>query len=217
MLSRLEGMMSIRERSVGWGQRMGAGIVGGVSVLGILLLATGCRGNQQGAVTVLLEQISREVHSKAERPKPGELAEKGRTAITEECAKQSYTTASKGLIVSETGYREDVFALRDRVSYGEIAYELDEAQRLEALLEAEVKTTTLPAEQKDCIAEFIEHLETLSDPLVEADVRQKELDVSAFSNAAKEAQEQAEKKLHEAEKLSEVGTQPSDSSPRSQP
>ncbi len=195
---------------------MSAGIVRRVTVLGILLLATGCHGNQQGEATPLLEKISREVHSKVERPKPGELAEKGHTAITEECAKQSYTTASKGLIVSETGYREDVFALRDRVSYGEIAYELDEAQRLEALLETEAKTAKLPAEQKNCITEFTEHLETLSDPLVEAEVRQKELDVSAFSNAAKEAQEQAEKKLHEAEKLPEVGTQSSDSSPRQQ-
>jgi len=40
----------------------------------------------------------------------------------------------------------------------------------------------------------------LSDPLVEADERLKELDVSAFNDAAKEAQEQADKKLREAEK-----------------
>jgi hypothetical protein len=196
---------------------MVAGIVRGMSVMGVLLLVAGCRGNQQSEGTALIKQISREMHSKAERPKPGELAEKGRAAITEECAKQSYTTASKGLIASETGYHEDVFALRDRISYGEIAYGLDEAQRLEELLETEVKAAKFTAEQASCIEEFTEHLETLSDPLVEADVRQKELDVSAFGNAAREAQEQAEKTLHEAEKLPEFGTHPSDASPRSQP
>jgi hypothetical protein len=104
--------------------------------------------------------------------------------------------------VSETGLHEDVFVLRDRVSYQGVGYELDEAQRLEGLLRAEAKVGGHPAQQADCIEEFAEHLETLSDPLVEADERQKELDASAFEDSSKEAQAQAEKKLREADKAS---------------
>ena len=118
-----------------------------------------------------------------------------------ECAKQSYETARKGLIVSETRLHEDVFVLRDRVSYQGIGYGLDEAQRLEGLLRAEARVGGHPTEQADCIEEFAEHLETLSDPLVEADERQRELDVSAFQDASKEAEGQAEKKLREADKV----------------
>ncbi len=143
----------------------------------------------------MLERISRATHSKVASPKPGELAEKGKMAIVTECEKQSYETASKGLIASETGMHEDVFTLRDRLSYAGSGYGLDEAQRLEGLLRAEAKVAGHPAQQADCIEQFAEHLETLSDPLVEADERLKELDASAFSDATKEAQEQAYRKL----------------------
>jgi hypothetical protein len=102
---------------------------------------------------------------------------------------------------------EDVFALRDRVSYGAIGYSLDEAIRLEALLQADAKAAGLPAEQARCLQSFGEHLETLSDPLVEAEKRLKELDVSAFNDAAKEAQAQADKKLRGAEKPIEAKAQ----------
>jgi DNA-binding protein YbaB len=61
---------------------------------------------------------------------------------------------------------------------------------------------------------FAEHLETLSDPLVEADERLRELDASAFNDAAKEAQEQADKKLREADRSSEQRTQPAESLPQ---
>jgi hypothetical protein len=160
-----------------------------------LLLICGCRAKQAGD-TSLLQRIE-SVGSKAEGLKPGELAEKGRAAITEQCAKQTYANASKGLIVSETGLHEDVFALRDRISYGASGYGLDEALRLEALLHADANAAGVPKEQAECVLEFAEHLETLTDPIVEADVRQKELDISAFDRAAKEAQEQATEKLQE--------------------
>jgi hypothetical protein len=146
--------------------------------------------------------------------KPGELAEKGKAEIVTECEKQSYETASKGLIVSETGLHEDVFVLRDRVSYAGIGYELDEAQRLEDLLRAEARIAGHPAEQANCIEAFAEHLETLSDPLVEADERRKELDASAFNDAATDAQEQADKKLREAARSSLPNTQPPESLPK---
>jgi hypothetical protein len=139
--------------------------------------------------------------------KPGELAKKGKAAIVTECEKQSYETSRKGLIVSETGLHEDVFALRDRVSYTGIGYGLEEAQRLEDLLRAEAKVVGHPSEQAKCIEEFAEHLETLSDPLVEADARLRELDATAFTDAAKEAQEQADKKLREADRMPEQKAQ----------
>jgi hypothetical protein len=168
---------------------------------GILLLAAGCHTGRSGDAT-LLERIERARHSRA-APKPGVLAEKALVAITDECAKQSYETASKGLIVSEVGLHEDVFVLRDRVSYDGIGYGLDEAERLEDLLGAEARVGGHPAEQADCIQEFAERLEALSDPLVEADQRQKELDVSAFDDSAKHIQAQAEKRPRGADTLIE--------------
>src|SRR5205807_49232 len=158
-----------------------------LSILGVLLLAGGCHTGQHSGGTTLLDRISRARRPRV-APKPGELAEKGKTAIVAECEKQSYETARKGLIVSEIGLHEDVFVLRDRVSYAGVGYGLDEAQRLEELLRAEAKVGGHPAEQADCIEAFAEHLETLSDPLVEADERLKELDASAFSDATREAE-----------------------------
>jgi hypothetical protein len=134
---------------------------------------------------------------------PGVLAEKGRAEITDECAKQSYETANRGLIVNETALHEDVFALRDRVSYGVYAYGLDEALRLESLLHAEAAGLGHPTEQAECIQEFADHLESLTEPIIEAEERQKELDITAFKDSAKEAQEQADKKLRESEKPAE--------------
>ncbi len=186
----------------------------GLSLMGLLILVGGCHAGQHGGDGTLLERISRVGHSKIPAPKPGELAEKGKAAIVAECEKQSYETASKGLIVSEIGLHEDVFVLRDRVSYAGVGYGLDEAQRLEGLLRAEAKVAGHPAEQADCIEAFAEHLETLSDPLVEADKRLRELDASAFSDATKEAQEQADRKLREAERSKEQRTQPPESLPQ---
>jgi len=182
-------------------------------MMGTLLLAGGCHARQSGETT-LLERIAHAARSKTEASQPGELAEKGRAAITDECAKQSYKTASKGLIVSETGLHEDVFALRDRVSYRQEAFRLGEALRLESLLHAEANGLGHPTEQAECVEEFAEHLEALTDPLVEADERQKELDVSAFKDSAKEAQEQADKRLSESEKPTEPKTQPPGSQPQ---
>jgi hypothetical protein len=171
----------------------------GVTAAAVLIFVAGCRSEQQNDVATLLGRISNA--GRARVVTPGELAAKGRAAILTECDKQSYETALKGLIVSETGLHEDVFALRDRLSYAGEGYSLDEALRLEALLQTEAKTAGRPQEQASCIRKFADHLETLSDPLVEADERQKELDASAFRDSTKEADAQADKKLREAEKL----------------
>jgi hypothetical protein len=160
-----------------------------LSVIGLFVLVAGCHGRE-----------SRETDAP---PKPGELANRGRAEIVEECGKQSYDLVSKGLIVSETGLHEDVFVLRDRVTFGGIGYSLGEALRLESELRAEAKGGAHPAEQAGCIAKFADHLEGLSDPLVEGDQRLKELDASAFTNATKEAEKQAEKKLRGPEKPEE--------------
>ena len=169
------------------------GWVGGVNcrivlMMGAVSLLGGCHGKRPNG-DELLQRMKRATHTQPAIPKPGELAERGRAAITAECDKQSYETAKNGLIVNETNLHEDVFALRDRVSYGEIAFSLDEALRLEALLQTEVDVAGNPPEQTECIRQFAEHLETLTDPLVEGDERLKELDVSAFKDASKEAQQ----------------------------
>jgi hypothetical protein len=127
-------------------KRKRRGLGCGLSVIGLFVLVAGCHGRESKENDAPL--------------KPGELANRGRAEIVEECGKQSYDLVSKGLIVSETGLHEDVFVLAD-------------------------------------------HLEGLSDALVEADQRLKELDASAFTNATKEAEKQAEKKLRGPEKPEE--------------
>jgi hypothetical protein len=158
----------------------------GFPVLGLLLLTAGCHGRRE--------------RSQAAPKNPRELVNTGRAEIVEECGKQSYELAKKGLIVSEIGLHEDVFVLRDRVTFGGIGYSLDEALRLESELQDEAAGGRHPADQAECIAMFASHLESLSDPLVEADARRKELDASAFTYSAKEAERQAEKKLLQSDK-----------------
>ena len=176
------------------------------------LLMVGCHSGQSGDISILA-RIAHAARSKAGVPATEDLVEKGRAEITEECAKQSYKTASKGLIVSETGLHEDVFALRDRVSYGEIAYRLDEALQLESSLRAEADGLGRPTDQTKCVREFAEHLETLTDPLIDADETQRELDMSAFKDSVKESEQQADRRLSGAEK----GAEPTTQAPGSQP
>jgi hypothetical protein len=111
--------------------------------------------------------------------------------------------------VNETGLHEDVFTLRDRVSYGEDAYRLDEALQLESLLHAEADGLEHPTDQTKCVREFAEHLEMLTDPLIEADERQRELDMSAFKDSVKESEQQADRRLSGAEPtMQPPGSQP---------
>ena len=181
-----------------------------VWMMGALLLIGGCHA--KSGDRTLLERIAQ--IGRSNEPQPGVLTEKGRAAITEECSKQSYHTASKGLIVTETALREDVFALRDPVSYREDAYGLDEALRLESSLHAEAAGQGHPIEETKCIEEFADHLESLTEPIIEADARQKELDLTAFKHSEKEAQEQADKKLTESERPAGPRTQVPESTPR---
>jgi hypothetical protein len=184
----------------------------GVWAMCLMVLIAGCRTHEKSDRS-LMARLSRAGHLQMTAPKPGELAEKGRAEIREECAKQSYETASKGLIVSEIGLHEDVFMLRDRVTYGAIGYNLDEALRLESMLRTEASDTTHSASQVECIQHFAEHLESLSDPLVEGDERLKEMDASAFKDAAKEAERQADEKLRGAAKIADPKRSPQDRLP----
>jgi hypothetical protein len=163
-----------------------------------LLLLSGCDAKESVRKSGLYERIAREGKPPSP-PAPGQMAANGRDAITAECAHESYANARKGLIVGETGLHEDVFALRDRESFAADAYGMDEALRLETLLHEEARVPGHSAAQADCIDEFAEHLESLTDALTQSDKLQKELDLSAFNNARKQAEEQLTKKQREIE------------------
>lgn len=160
-----------------------------LSMMGLVVLA-GCHAKGRSAGSSELMAQAHTDAAEASAKKVGEAA----AAIAEACAKVPYANASKGLIVAETGLHEDVFDLRDRVSYQAVPFGLGEAERLGALLrKAGVgEQASYPAKQGECIREFAIHLQTLTDPLVEADAVQKQLDVSAFDNASKEAEHEAE-------------------------
>jgi hypothetical protein len=71
--------------------------------------------------------------------------------------------------------------------------------RLEDLLRAEAKVPEHSAKQADCIDEFAEHLGTLTDALVQADKAQKDMDLSAFEDSTRQAEDQLAKKQHESQ------------------
>ena len=171
------------------GVRVKRGLI--TPMIGFVMLA-GChsKGQNTGSGASEMMAQAQTEGSAASAKKVGGAA----AAIAEACAKVPYENARKGLIVAETGLHEDVFELRDRVSYQTIPFGLSEAERLSALLR---KTGAggdahYPAQQAGCIREFAVHFQTLIDPLVEADAVQKQLDVSAFDSASKEAEHQAE-------------------------
>jgi hypothetical protein len=175
--------------------------------IGLLMLLAGCHAKNKIDASKLNDGTARNPRYNMPSSAPGRMAAIGKDTITTECEHESYANASKGLIVEEAGLHEDVFSLRDRTSLTPNAYDLNEALKLEALLHAEVNVPGHSAEQADCIDEFAEHLGGLTDSLVQADKVQKEMDLSAFRDASKQAEDQLEKKQHETE-------QPTTPSPR---
>ena len=131
--------------------------------------------------------------AKVSAASPAKVAEDGKDTIVGVCAKESFAAARQGLIVAETGLREDVFLLRDRGSYQPVPYGLDEAQRLVVLLRAENGAAGHTEEQATCIRQFAEHLESLTEPLAEAARREHEIDTSAFSQSDKQVQDDLER------------------------
>ena len=124
-----------------------------------------------------------------------ELAKEGAVAVVSQCGKTSLSSTREGLIVGETGLHEDVFEMRDRISFRPIAFRLDDTLQLEEMLRAEVRAGGHSPEQASCIQGFAEHLESLTDPMVEADRLQKEIDVSAFNKSTKESQDEKQREL----------------------
>lgn len=120
------------------------------------------------------------------------LADKGAAAIATVCARQSFATAKVGLIAGETGLQEDVFEMRDPVSYTIVPYRLRATVRLEALLRQGAGAAGRPKDQSQCMQDFANHLKQLSDPLVEAARSRKAVDVLAFQDAEKQAEQEIE-------------------------
>jgi hypothetical protein len=158
----------------------------------VLLLVTGCRDGSAGR-RQMHEMLARVRHSGKARRTPDEMAAAGTAAIVNECAKESFANARTGLIVGETRLHEDVFELRDPDSFAAIAYGMDETLRLEGSLRTEAKAMGSSAASAGCVESFAAHLQTLTDPLLEGDSIQKDLDVSAFDEATREAEEQRER------------------------
>lgn len=163
--------------------RRTGGLWAGLLAMG-LSMAVGCHGNKA-----------------AEKPGAGELdgaknhielADKASAVIAAVCTRQSYVTARVGLIAGETGLEEDVFELRDPVSYTVVAYRLEETVKLEGLLRQGAEAAGRPAAQAACMRQFADRLAKLTDPLVETAQEEKKIDSSAFKNAEKEAEPELE-------------------------
>lgn len=130
------------------------------------------------------------------------LAEAGMSIVTA-CATEPFANASKGLIVAQTGLNEDVFDLRDRSTYRAVPFGLKETLRLQDLLLKEIDApghASYSAPQIACIRQFIAQFKSLTGPLVQADAEQKQLDVSAFDKASKEAEQVTEQQTEQEQK-----------------
>ncbi len=152
----------------------------GLLATGLAITVTGCHRKTQVATSSTQEKI------------PAGMADNAAAVISAVCTRQSYATASVGLIAGETKLREDVFELRDPVSYRVVPYRLGATVRLEGLLRQGSEASGRPEAQADCMQKFADHLKGLTDPLVEAARDEKDIDLSAFRNSEKEAQQQVE-------------------------
>lgn len=179
-----------------WVQGLKRATIGrGVLLAGMVILIAGCHSGHRSDV---LNDLSRLTQPKTATLGPIHLAAEGSEAITETCGKQSFENARNGLIVSQTGLHEDVFALRSRTSYASIAFGLDDALRLEDVLRKELNENQQPPEERECVQQFVGYLETLTDPMVEQDKLAKDLDAAAFKDSTREAQEELKREQQKA-------------------
>lgn len=134
-------------------------------------------------------------HGKKERIPPADeatsasMAGKAAAIIASVCDRQSFATASVGLIAGETKLREDVFELREPSTSRIIPYRLSTTLLLEDLLRQQADAFEPPNKQADCMREFADHLKKLSDPIVQEAKDQKAIDFSAYKDANKEAEQ----------------------------
>jgi len=163
---------------------------GRVGLLATLIVLTGCHGTRvrDSRLYARLSQMTRRPGAHGGNTMD-QLSKQGAFTVVTECGKTSFANVSEGLIVAETKLHEDVFTMRDTVSYRAVAYGLDDTLQLEEMLDAEARAAVHPEQQKDCIRSFAEHLESLTDPIVEGDRLQKQIDMSAFNRAAKQIEE----------------------------
>lgn len=154
----------------------------GLLCAGVCASILGCRGKKAADKPVA-------EHSGAAKDSAA-LAEKAAVAIAAVCMRQSYATASVGLIAGATGLQEDVFELRDPGSYKVVPYRLGATMRLETLLRQEAESVGRPAAQAECMRQFADRFKQLTDPLVDEALDEKKIDKTAFKDAEKEAQQE---------------------------
>lgn len=156
------------------------GLWAGFLTAGLATGILGCHGKTEPSITGVSSE------------QPTVLASKGAAAITSVCSRQSFATAKGGVIAGETKLREDVFEMRDPVSYIVVPYRLRATIMLEAMLRRGASAPGHPNDQAQCMRDFADHLKGLSDPLVAAAKNQDQVDVLAFKDAEKEAQQEIE-------------------------
>jgi len=170
-----------------------------VSLAALALGAVACRAHKADSAPSGAAQPGTVDNQEASAKK---LAGAG-MSIVRACAREPFANASKGLTVSATGLNEDVFDLRDPNTYRAIPFNLNEALRLQDLL---LKETNAPghvsysAQQTACIRQFAAQFKSLTDPLIQADAEQKQLDVSAFDKASREAEQETEQQIDQERK-----------------
>jgi hypothetical protein len=164
----------------GLGCRRVSGLWTRLMATGLTVVVLGCHGKTEPSIAgVPAEQSAL-------------LAEKGAAAIATVCSRQTFATAKVGLIAGETGLSEDVFEMRDPVSYTVVPYRLGASVRLETMLRRGAAAPDRPDDQAKCMRDFADHLKELTDPLVAAAKDQDKADVLAFKDAQKEAQQEIE-------------------------
>jgi hypothetical protein len=159
----------------------------------MLILLTGCRGARMQD-SELYARLSRIGHRPGERGMD-ELAKEGAVAVVTECGKTSFANVRTGLIIGETKLHEDVFEMRNRVSFRAVFYGLDDTLQLEEMLNAEASAGRHSDKQARCMQSFAEHLKSLTDPIVEGDRLQREIDLSAFNRATKQSEEENQREF----------------------
>lgn len=156
------------------------GLWTGLLATALTIAALGCHGKSEPSISGIPAE------------QQGVLAEKGAAAIATVCSRQSFDTARVGLIAGETRLNEDVFEMRDPVSYTVVPYRLGATVRLETMLRRGASAAGRPTDQAKCMRDFADHLKELTDPLVAAAKDQDQADVLAFKDAEKEAQQEIE-------------------------
>lgn len=173
--------------------------------MGLLIVLSGCRVREVQH-SHMYERFSR-VRKNNATGEVTDLVSSGAAEVVSQCEAASFANVWKGLVAGQTGLHEDVFEMRDPASLKADAYRLDDTLQLEGMLEAVSRAGAGSSSQTECVQSFADNLEAMTDPMVEADKLQKEIDLSAFTKAAKEAQQDKQHEL-ETPALPEISPAP---------